>query len=123
MKILFTVLALVICSTGIFSQGKNFHAYGTEPFWNADISSKGINIDLGSEKTLIYNYSAPQNANGVPDGNIGIIYLDKEKGYFILFEKSSCGCTDGMSDKTQPYSVFMSVSGVLYTGCGYYSDK
>ena len=121
--LLFTVM-LNINSIGFCDI--NIKCHGTEPFWGISISSKGI-IWEDTEKSnkTVYPYKAPKTAAGMTEGNPYIfeskVTMGKNKTSYIkifIIPAPKCQlCTDGMADKSFPYSVIVDKDGIYYTGC------
>ena len=87
-------------------------AVGTEPFWGARIEGRCV------------TYSHPDNQAGTrvwtrfttgPDGGTWVGALGGRK--FELRTRTSAGCSDGMSDKSYPIAVEVTVDGEQRTGC------
>jgi uncharacterized membrane protein len=87
-------------------------AVGTEPFWSARVEGRCV------------LYSQPEDQDGTrvwtryakgPDGEIWSGALDGQA--FELRTRAKPGCSDGMSDKSYPLAVSLTVRGEQRTGC------
>jgi len=86
----------------------NYRAIGTEPFWDLTIGPKMVFTDRGNGVEVVQ--TTPQVQIGVA----GEIYTTPRLRVNIVHAK----CSDGMSDRTYPDTVQVSVDGRAYRGCG-----
>jgi uncharacterized membrane protein len=87
-------------------------AVGTEPFWGAEIRGRCV------------TYSTPENIDGTriwttftgtAESGTWTGFLDDQN--FILRTRPQPGCSDGMSDKSYPIAVNLTVRGEKRSGC------
>lgn len=86
----------------------DYRAIGTEPFWDLTISNNLVFTDRGS------NLSVVQPTPMVQNGIAGEIYNSPRIRVNIVHSQ----CSDGMSDRTYPDTVQVTVDKRLYRGCG-----
>lgn len=86
---------------------------GTEPFWNAEVSgSKAI-------------YSTPENQDGVSfkvdrfAGNNGLAFTGSIDGAAFDLTVTPGQCSDGMSDRTYPYTATLRIGEDQRNGCAW----
>ena len=93
--------------------GEVITVLGTEPFWNARI--EGV--------TLIY--STPENPNGTQTtierfaGNGGLGISGELNQSPLQLAITPGECSDGMSDRTYPYTATLALNGENLLGCAY----
>jgi uncharacterized membrane protein len=87
-------------------------ALGTEPFWGARIEGRCITYSHPDDQTgtRVWTRFTPG-----PDGGIWVGALGGRK--FELRTRTSAGCSDGMSDKSYPVAVELTVNGEQRKGC------
>ena len=85
-----------------------YHALGTEPFWNLLIDEHNL--------TFVQPEAAPitQPTPKVIVGFAGEIYQTPRINVNIVH----ASCSDGMSDRTYPDKVQVTVDGRRFEGCG-----
>ena len=86
----------------------DYRAIGTEPFWDLTISDKLVFTDRGN------NLSVVQPTPAVQSGIAGNSYDSPRIRVNIVRSR----CSDGMSDRTYPDTVQVTVDKRLYRGCG-----
>ena len=86
----------------------DYRAIGTEPFWDLTISDNLVFTDRGS------NVSVVQPTPAVQSGVAGEIYNSPRIRVNIVHSR----CSDGMSERTYPDTVQVTVNRRLYRGCG-----
>ena len=86
----------------------DYRALGTEPFWDLTISRNLVFTDRGS------NVSVVQPTPPVQHGVAGDMYNSPRIRVNIVHSR----CSDGMSDRTYPDTVQVTVDKRLYRGCG-----
>lgn len=89
-------------------QQSTYRAIGTEPFWDLEIGNDLVFTDRGNNITVTQPAPAPIN------GTAGAIYRTPR----IEVNISRVRCSDGMSDRTYPETVQVTVDGKRYRGCG-----
>ena len=85
-----------------------YHAVGTEPFWNLLIDERNLTFTLAGSQPVLQ--PTPQ----VIHGFAGEIYQTPRINVNIVHGQ----CSDGMSDRTFPDKVQVTVEGHLFNGCG-----
>jgi uncharacterized membrane protein len=85
-----------------------YHALGTEPFWNLLIDERNL--------TFVEPEAAPITQPAVRPiiGFAGEIYQTPRLNVNIVHAQ----CSDGMSDRTYPDKVQVTVDGRRFNGCG-----
>ena len=89
------------------SQG-DYRAIGTEPFWDLNIGRDMVFTDRGN------NVSVVEPTPPVRTGFAGETYQGRRLFVNIVHSR----CSDGMSDRTYPDTVNITVDGRPYRGCG-----
>ena len=90
---------------------------GTEPFWGGTVSGK----------TLTYN--TPENPDGIAlpverfAGNNGLSFNGAMGDQPFDMAVTLAACSDGMSDRTYPFTVTLRLSGEMRQGCGWTDAK
>ena len=85
-----------------------YHAVGTEPFWNLLIDEHNLTFTLAGSQPVLQ--PTPQ----VIHGFAGEIYQTPRINVNIVHGP----CSDGMSDRTFPDKVQVTVDGHHFNGCG-----
>jgi len=118
-KLYLLFIFLTVSSIANAQTPGNFIAFGTEPFWNLEITSETITFELNGE-TETYRYVDPYTAVGFTTDYIKIYYIDKKANIVLVVkdEKTTCGCTDGISDTIYQFEVYLFKGDVMYYGCG-----
>jgi uncharacterized membrane protein/heat shock protein HslJ len=86
----------------------DYRAIGTEPFWELTIGRDLVFTDRGN------NISITEPTPPVRTGFAGETY----QGRRLLVNIIHSACSDGMSDRTYPDTVNVTVDGHAYRGCG-----
>jgi uncharacterized membrane protein/heat shock protein HslJ len=86
----------------------DYHAQGTEPFWDISIGQEMVFNDRGTGQTI--SQTTPQAINGTA----GEIYRTQRLEVNIVHSS----CRDGMSGRTYPDTVQVYADGKQYRGCG-----
>jgi uncharacterized membrane protein len=92
---------------------ENVQFTGTEPFWGGSVS--------GSELT----YSTPENPDGAPitvtrfAGRGGVSWSGSLDGQPFRLAVTEGTCSDGMSDRTYPFTATLEVLGEQRQGCAW----
>lgn len=90
---------------------------GTEPFWGGKVTSTSL------------TYSTPENIDGATiaverfAGRGGISYSGTHEGAPFDMMITPGECSDGMTDRTYPYTVTLEVQGEQRRGCAWTEDK
>ena len=85
-----------------------YHALGTEPFWNVLIDEHDVTFTLSGSQPI--RQPRPQAIIGIA----GEIYQTPRINVNIVHAQ----CSDGMSDRTYPDKVQVTVDGHHFSGCG-----
>ena len=86
---------------------------GTEPFWGGEIA--------GTEA----RYTTPENIDGASfavdrfAGNNGLGFTGTVEGVSFDLTVTPGECSDGMSDRTYPYTATLLIGGETRNGCAY----
>lgn len=105
----------VVAFDGI-AEGEKISLLGNEPFWGAKIA----------DGTL--TWSTPDNIDGetVPvtrfSGNNGLGFSGEVSGEVIQIAVTPGECSDGMSDRTYPFTATITLGDRQLEGCGF-TDK
>ena len=86
----------------------DYHAQGTEPFWDISIGRDMVFNDRGTGQTI------SQPTPPITTGVAGEIYKSQRLEVNVVHS----ACHDGMSDRTYPDTVQVYADGRLYRGCG-----
>ena len=96
--------------------GEVVHFTGTEPFWGGQVSGQ------------VLTYTTPENQAGdmvAVDrfaGRNGISFSGELDGMPSVLAVTPGQCSDGMSDRSYPFTVTLQVRGETRKGCGW-TDK
>ena len=85
-----------------------YRALGTEPFWDLTIGRDLVFTDRGNNLQVVQ--PAPRRIIGIA----GEIYQTRRINVNIVHAR----CSDGMSDRSYPDQVQLTVDGRAYRGCG-----
>ncbi|MEP7129755.1 MAG: hypothetical protein ABI770_01355 [Sphingomicrobium sp.] len=85
-----------------------YHALGTEPFWNLLIDERGLTFVEPEAAPITQPTPAPIN------GFAGPLYQTARIHVNIVHAQ----CSDGMSDRTYPDKVQVTVDRRRFNGCG-----
>lgn len=86
---------------------------GTEPFWGGSIAGERL------------AYTTPENPGGVTiavrrfAGNSGLGFSGTRNGRPVDLTVTQGTCSDGMSDRTYPYTVTLRLDGETRSGCAW----
>ena len=86
---------------------------GTEPFWGGQVSGKTL------------TYSTPEDQDGTPiaverfAGRGGIAFSGLLDGADFEMTVTPLACSDGMSDRTYPFTVTLKIGEDKRNGCGW----
>ena len=109
---LFLVLAAALplgaCLTAPAPPPPPYHALGTEPFWNLLIDEHNLTFTQPDAQPIL------QPTPKVIVGFAGEIYQTPRIGVNIVHAR----CSDGMSDRSYPDKVQVTVDGRRFNGCG-----
>lgn len=85
-----------------------YHGVGTEPFWSLIIDEKTITFTQPEQQPIVQPKPSPII------GIAGEIYQTQRIDVNIVHAQ----CSDGMSDRTFPDKVQVTVDGRRFNGCG-----
>lgn len=94
---------------------------GTEPFWALEIEPEG--------ESHVATYSSPENIDGTHfavdrfAGNNGVSFSGLVGGEAMSAAITPGDCSDGMSDRSYPYTATVSLGDATLFGCAYTSDE
>jgi heat shock protein HslJ len=113
MRIRFSLLLaaafpLSACLTAPAPPPPPYHALGTEPFWNLLIDEHNLTFTQPDAQPIL------QPTHKVMVGFAGEIYQTPRIGVNIVHAR----CSDGMSDRSYPDKVQVTVDGRQFNGCG-----
>lgn len=97
---------------GIAPEEKLF-MLGTEPFWGIDIEGSSANFDSPEEPEGIA-FEVTRFA-----GNNGLGYSGELNGLPIQIAVTPGDCSDGMSDRSYPFTATVTWGDATLYGCGY----
>ena len=86
---------------------------GTEPFWGGDVEGDTL------------RWSTPENVDGIAidverfAGRGGLSYTGMLEGEDFTMAITPGDCSDGMSDRTYPFVVTVTIGESLLAGCGW----
>lgn len=89
------------------------HFTGTEPFWGGEVSGGTL------------TYSTPENIDGTQiaverfAGRNGLSFSGTLEGAEFVMAVTPGACSDGMSDRTYPFTVTLQVRGEQRQGCAW----
>lgn len=98
---------------GEIGEDEVLHFTGTEPFWGGEVSGT----------TLVY--STPENQDGAEieverfAGRGGIAFSGLLDGAAFEMMVTPLECSDGMSDRTYPFTVTLEIGGDKRNGCAW----
>ncbi len=90
---------------------------GTEPFWNIEISGSSA------------DYSSPEMPDGTPfeverfAGNNGLGYSGELSGRAMQIAITPGECSDGMSDRSYPFTATVTWGDDTLYGCGFTNNQ
>jgi uncharacterized membrane protein len=94
---------------------------GTEPFWGIDI--------VDGPELYSATYTTPENLGGTSfkltrfAGNNGLGFSGEMDASPVQIALTPGKCSDGMSDRTFPYTATFALGDITLYGCGYTSDE
>ena len=86
---------------------------GTEPFWGGDVTGGSL------------TYSTPENQDGTAieverfAGRGGLSFAGELDGQDFEMMVTELACSDGMSDRTYPFTVTLKIGEETRNGCGW----
>jgi uncharacterized membrane protein len=97
--------------------GETIRFTGTEPFWGGDVSGQTL------------TYSTPENIDGAAiqverfAGRNGLSLSGELEGAPFDMAITPGQCSDGMSDRTYPFTVTLDLGGEQRRGCAWTDSK
>lgn len=95
------------------ADGERLRFTGTEPFWGGEVSGG----------TLIYTTPEDQEGQAIEvsrfAGRGGLSFNGTLGGAPFVLAASELACSDGMSDRTYPFTITLQVRGETRRGCGW----
>ncbi len=86
---------------------------GTEPFWGGEVGGGTL------------TYTTPENLEGTAitverfDGRGGLSFNGTLEGAALVMTVTPVACSDGMSDRTYPFTVALRIGDDLRNGCAW----
>lgn len=99
------------------TEGETIHFTGTEPFWGGEIAN-------GTAR-----YSTPENIDGTSfpvsrfAGNNGMGFSGTMDGQTFDLTVTPGDCSDGMSDRTYPFTATLTVGAERRNGCAWTDEQ
>ena len=94
-------------------EGERLRFTGTEPFWGGDVSGG----------TLVYFTLEDQEGQAIEvsrfAGRGGLSFSGTLGGAPFVLAASDLACSDGMSDRTYPFTITLQIGGEMRRGCGW----
>ena len=93
--------------------GDTLRFTGTEPFWGGSVAGETL------------TYKTPERPEGaaIPvrrfAGNNGLNFSGKLGGSAFDMAVTNAACSDGMSDRTYPFTVTLQIGGEMRNGCAW----
>ena|SRR5688572_22211389 len=103
----------VTADSASVSTAEPLRALGTEPFWALDIDSSGLRFTTPEDTS---GTRFPPNAPSPIAGDT-LVWMAETEMTAIHVRIWRESCSDGMSDRTYPYTAIVRVSGTTYRGC------
>lgn len=97
-------------------EGEVVNLSGTEPFWSATIEGTQL-AWLTPESPLAATATVTRFA-----GNGGLGFSATLEGQAFHAAVTPGDCSDGMSDRTYPFTATITLGETMLTGCGYTSE-
>jgi len=95
------------------AEGERLRFTGTEPFWEGEVSGG----------TLIYSTLEDEEGQAIEvsrfAGRGGLSFSGTLGGEPFVLAASEVPCSDGMSDRTYPFTITVQVGGETRRGCGW----
>lgn len=95
------------------AEGERIRFTGTEPFWGGDVQGG----------TLLYRTPEDQDGRAIEvtrfAGRGGLSYSGMLEGQSFDMTVTPGECSDGMSDRTYPFTVTLNIGNELRQGCGW----
>ena len=99
------------------AEGELLRFTGTEPFWGGEVSGG----------TLIYTTPEDQEGQAIEVGRFagrgGLSFSGTLDDAPFILAVTELACSDGMSDRTYPFTVTVQVRGSMRSGCGWTQQR
>jgi uncharacterized membrane protein len=98
-------------------EGETLHFTGTEPFWGGSVTGTAL------------TYTTPDKPAGTAisvhrfAGNNGLAFSGMLAGAAFDMAVSEGKCSDGMSDRTYPFTVSLQIGSEKRIGCGWTDNR
>lgn len=99
------------------AEDEELRVIGTEPFWGGDVTDN------------VFTYSTPENAGGTAidvkrfAGRGGLSFSGTLDGSSLDMAVTEGECSDGMSDRTYPFTVTLQIGEATRNGCGWSESR
>ena len=107
-RLLLPLVAAIASCAPVPPASRPYHAVGTEPFWDLRIDERNVSFTVAGSQPVF------QPTPRVIHGFAGEIYQTPSINVNIVH----ASCSDGMSDRTFPDRVQVTVDGRRFEGCG-----
>ncbi len=98
-----------------------FSAFGTEPFWGAEVRKSGVVFSISGMDSTLFTYTEPVPASSRPIEYFMTYFLEHKNGkkaQLVIKKGEDCPCSDGMSDNNYDYHAFFLYDNMMFEGCG-----
>ena len=106
---LFAAALMLGAATPALAQDAPYRAAGTEPFWSLTIDARMMTFQAPGQRTI--EVATPR----VIHGFAGEIYQTRRMNVNVIHTS----CSDGMSDRTYPFTATLQVRGEQRQGCAW----
>ncbi|MGL5081562.1 MAG: COG3650 family protein [Microcoleaceae cyanobacterium] len=92
---------------------------GTEPFWSLTLDNSQIKFERAGGSIWSIPKTTANSAQGKPADYLALYQgkVREQSGRFLNVIIEQGNCSDGMSDNTYPYNVYVLSGRELYRGC------
>lgn len=112
-----SIVTSLLISSLVYAQQGQFHCYGTEPFWDLQVSQDSIHFKTLDHKTQIKKTQPRQSANHtLAQFRLYQTKTQKDQQQVII-AINKVPCSDGMSDHIHPYHVALLIGEKIFDGC------
>ncbi len=98
-----------------------FSAFGTEPFWGAEVRKSGVVFSISGMDSTLFAYTEPVPASSRPEEYFRTYFLEHKNGkkaQLVIKKGEDCLCSDGMSENDYEYHAFFLYDNMMMEGCG-----
>lgn len=111
-------ISLISMSAPHFALAVNgFYCSGTEPFWNATISTEKITFKKGHETTINFKQVNPTPVGEKDLDDLRLYRTQSTKYADATFILQKQACRDGISDHEYHYQTIILLDQEVYHGC------